>query len=219
MTGMTGMPAMDRRTRARSSLAAVIAAAGCGEAETTPPELLAAALVEASPGEQPDAVILRFSEPLGPIANVDPEHFRLSTGLVIDDGQGGELTVYYDLANHFTNGLPGQDAQLPDIDGPWPRHALTVVAALERGESSDELILRLSYPLEIAVCDALEEAAALGIPAGIFVHYAEADHPRITDEAGNALADIAGDWVALLGVATVPGRFPALDPTLAIPCP
>lgn len=210
---------MDPRLRARAPLAGVLLAAGCAESETTPPELLAAEFAEAPPGERPDAVILRFSEPLGPIADVDPEHFRLSTALVIDDGQAGELTVYYDLAHHFSSGLPGQDGRLPNIEGPWPRHAFTIVAALERGETRDELVLRLSYPLEIAVCDALDQAAGLGIPAGIFVHYAEADHPRITDEAGNALADIAAHWVPLNGVTTAAGTFPALDPTLAIPCP
>lgn len=204
---------MDPRLRARAPLAGVLLAASCAETETTPPELIAAEFVE------PDTVRLRFSEPLGPIADVDPQHFRMSTGLVIDDGQGGELTVYYDLANHFSSGLPGQDGRLPDVDGPWPRHAFTIVAELERGETSDELILRLSYPVELAVCDALDQAAALGIPSGIFVHYAEADHPRITDEAGNALADIAADWIAANGVLTIAGAFPRLDPTLAIPCP
>lgn len=205
--------------RARTSLAALIATAGCGETDATPPELIAAEFASASEGGRPDTVVLRFSEPLGPIANVDPEHFRMSTALVIDDGQGGELSVYYDLANHFSQGLPGQDGRQPDVDGPWPRHAFTIVAALERGEASDELLLRLSYAVEIEVCDALAEAASLGIPAGIFVHYAEADHPRITDEAGNALADIAGHWIPVNGVATFPGVFPSLDPTLAIPCP
>ncbi|MFV8755563.1 hypothetical protein ACNOYE_33860 [Nannocystaceae bacterium ST9] len=192
---------------------AALLAAGCAEVDATPPELIAAEF------ERPDRVILRFSEPLGPIADVDPEHFRMSTALVIDDGQGGELTVYYDLANHFSEGLPGQDGQQPDLDGPWPRHAFTIVAALERGEARDELILQLSYPVEPAVCAALDQAAALGIPAGIFVHYGQAEYPRIVDEAGNPLADIAGDWIAVNGVATAPGAFPELDPTLAIPCP
>jgi hypothetical protein len=206
------MEGMDPR-RARTSLTGVMLAAGCVEADVTPPELIAAEFAEA------DAVILRFSEPLGPITDVDPEHFRMSTALVIADGSGGELTVYYDLANHFSEGLPGQAGKLPDVDGPWPRHAFTIVAELERGEASDELLLHLSYPIEVEVCDALDQAAAFGIPAGIFVHYAEAEHPRITDEAGNALADIAGHWIAVNGVATAAGSFPELDPTLAIPCP
>ena len=210
---------MDPRLGARTSFASLLALVGCGEADVTPPELIDAAFIPASPGERPDRLILRFSEPLAPIADVDPAHFRMSSALVIDDLQGHDLTVYYDLANHFSEGLPGQAGKLPDLDGPWPRHAFTNVVGLERGEADDELIVQLSYPIEIEVCDALDQAAALGNPAGIFVHYAEADYPRITDAAGNSLADIAADWIAANGVATAPGAFPSLDPALAIPCP
>lgn len=194
------------------------ASAGCGEPDVTPPILLEASFIAASAGARPDTLILQFSEPIGPIAHVDPAHFRLSIALVIDDGQGGELTVYYDISKHFDDGLPGLVPPLPDLDGPWPRHAFTEVAALEHGDADDQLIARLSYPLDLAVCDTLDQAAALAIPAGIFMHYAEAEHPRITDEAGNALADIASHWVPVNGVAAAPGAFPSLDPRLAIPC-
>lgn len=200
----------------RRSLVGALALVGCSEADETPPELLAAAFVT-SDASMPDRVLLHFSEPLGPIAEVDPEHFRLSTALVIDDGEGGTLTVYYDLANHFEGGLPGQDGHAPALT--LPRHAFTRVAALERGEHDDELVLVLSYPLEPAVCEALAQASALGIPHGIFVHYATAERPRIVDAAGNALADIAADWLDATGVATQAGAFPQLDVALAIPCP
>lgn len=197
----------------------MLASAGCGEADITPPTLLEASFVAAPAGERPDTLVLQFSEPIGPIANVDPDHFRMSTAMVIDDGQGGELTVYYDLAHHFTEGLPGQAGRQPDLDGPWPRHAFTDVVAIERGAADDQLILQLSYPLELAICDALDQAETLGIPAGIFVHYAQAERPRIVDEAGNPLADVASHWMAVNGVTTAAGVFPSLDPTLAIPCP
>ncbi len=205
---------------ARPWLASALLGAGCAEfeLETIAPELIAAEFVEPEPGERPSLVELRFSESLGPIADVDPEHFRMSIALVIDDGQGGELTVYYDLSHGFSEGLPGQDGRLPDLGGPWPRHAFTIVAALEHGEAADELILQLSYPLDLAICEALDQAATLGIPAGIFVHYAEADYPRITDEAGNALADLAAHWLEVNGVTAVAGAYVWLDPTLAIPC-
>lgn len=200
----------------RRELVGVLGLVGCSEPDTTPPELLAAAFVEPEPGFMADRVVLRFSEPLGPIADVDPEHFRLSTALVIDDGEGAALTVYYDLANHFEGGLPGQDGHAPALA--LPRHAFTRVAALERGEHDDELVLVLSYPLESPVCEALAMATQLGIPNGIFVHYAEAERPRIVDAAGNALPDIAAHWLDATGVATQAGTFPQLDVALAIPC-
>lgn len=197
----------------------LIGLVGCGELDELAPELIAASFDVPPPGERPDTLRLTFSEPLGPIAEVDPEHFRLSTAMVIDDGQGGALTVYYDLANHFLDGLPGQAGHSPDLDGPWPRHAFTSIARLERGGDDTELVLRLSYPLELPVCEALDEAASLAIPAAIFVHYGQAERPRIVDRAGNPLADIASHWLAANGVAVVPGEFPQLDVALAIACP
>lgn len=188
---------------------AIAPLSACADPDVTAPELLDARLVDL------DTVVLRFSEPLAAVAEVDPSsHFRLGTALVIDDLQGGELTVYYDLAHHFADGVPGQHAA-----GPWFRHGFTAVAAIERGDDPRELRLLLSYPLEHYACDALAEAAALGIPAGIHVHYAEAGFPRVTDEAGNPLADIGAWWVDASFSTTQPGAFPELDPRLPIPCP
>lgn len=183
---------------------------GCAAEDASPPELQDAHFVD------PTTVVLRFSEPIAAVADVDPSsHFRLSTALVVDDLQGGEITVYYDLAHHFPDGLPGQGS---DAAGPWFRHSFTRVADLERGDDPHELRLLLSYPLESYVCDALSEAAALDIPAGIHVHYAQAGFPRIEDQAGNPLADIGAWWVAATFATTNEGRFPELDPRLPIPC-
>lgn len=178
--------------------------------DSTPPEILEARFADA------DTVVLRFSEPIGPVSGVDPSgHFRLGTSLVIDDGEGGELSVYYDLAHHFPDGVPG----VGDAVGPWFRHGFTEVARIDRGEDPSELRLRLSYPLEDYVCEALAEAAALDIPAAIHLHYREGSFPRITDEAKNALEDLAPWWVAASFATTQPGAWPALDPRVPIPCP
>ena len=68
----------------------------CADPDTTPPELEEARFADAT------TIALRFSEPLAAVADVDPSsHFRLGTAVVIDDLEGGELTVYYDLAHHF----------------------------------------------------------------------------------------------------------------------
>jgi hypothetical protein len=136
--------------------------------------------------------------------------------LVIDDLQGGELTVYYDLSHHFPDGVPGTSG---DAAGPWFRHGFTEVAALELGDDPRELRLLLSYPLEDYVCEAGGEAAALGIPAAIHVHYARSSFPRVSDPAGNPLADIGAWWVSEAFATTIPGEFPEFDPRLPIPCP
>ncbi len=68
-------------------------------------------------------------------------------------------------------------------------------------------------------CSRCPEAEALGIPAAIHLHYAEASHPRVTDEAGNPLADIAPWWVQSPFSATQPGAFPELELRPPIPCP
>ena len=195
-----------------------IVTGGCVEPEHVPPVLVDARFAPANGNERPSEVILSFSEPLGPVGDVDPQHFRLSTTLVIDD-RGADLTVYYDLGKHFESGLPGQsgDTNFSELQ---PRHSLTIVAGLRPGDESNQLVLELSYPIEVAVCDALALASELGLPNGIFVHYSEGSFPRITDEARNALAAIAPDWAENpTGLLTTPGSMPMLDPTLAIPCP
>lgn len=197
------------RAVAVTALGAAVACAPDDE----PPELVAVEFVDAG------TLVLRFSEPIGAIAEVDPAtHFRVGTALVIDDGAGGRLTAYYDLAHHFPDGLPGVEGE-PSARGRWFRHGFTFVGELERGDSPDELRAHLTYPIEVDVCDALVEAQALGIPAAIHLHYAEASFPRITDEAGNPLADIGGWWVSSAFASSQPGEFPLLDPRMPIPCP
>jgi hypothetical protein len=203
---------MPRVIRVGLSAWAIAPTLACaGPEEQSPPEL------EDAYFEDLSTVVLRFSEPIAAVDDVDPaSHFRLGTAFVLDDLEGGQLTVYYDLSEHFGEGVPGQGA---DALGPWQRHGGTLVAAVERGDDPHELRLSISYPFYEYVCELLGEAATLGIPAGIHVHYAQAGYPRVTDEAGNPLADIGGWWVSDSFATTQPGVFPELDPRLPIPCP
>jgi hypothetical protein len=194
-----------------ATLPAVVTGLACVEADSEPPTLEAARFVDVWTLE------LEFSEAIAAPSDVDPaSHFRLGSGMVLDDGSGGELTVYYDLAHHFPAGIPGTAG---DAAGPWVRHGFTEIVSVSAGDAPNRLRLRLSYPLEHYVCDAIVEATSLGIPAAIHLHYAEGSSPRITDLAGNPLADIGAWWVHAAFATTIPGAYPELDPRLPIPCP
>jgi hypothetical protein len=186
-------------------LASSAAALACTP-DVTPPVLEHAEFEDAS------TLLLSFSEPLASVDDVDPStHFRLAAAFVL-----GEITVYYDLSYHFPAGGPDQAAQVDS----WPRHGNSLISRVEPGDDATQLRLTLAYPLEHYVCDELSEATALDIPAGLHLHHAEAAWPRVTDEAGNALADNGAWWVSVPGILTTqPGAFPELDLRLPIPCP
>jgi hypothetical protein len=186
-------------------LASSAAALACTP-DVTPPVLEHAEFEDAS------TLLLTFSEPLAPVDEIDPStHFRLASAFVL-----GELTVYYDLSYHFVSGGPDQ---VPRVDS-WPRHGNAAIARVEPGDDATTLRLTLAYPLESYVCDELEQAAALDIPAGIHLHYAEAAYPRVTDEVGNPLVDNGAWWVSVPGISTTrPGAFPQLELRLPIACP
>jgi hypothetical protein len=90
---------------APSCVCAIASLLACvGQVDASPPELLEARFTEL------DTLVLRFSKAMGPVADIDPpSHFRLGVALVLDDLRGGELTVYYDLAHHFADGLSAGD--------------------------------------------------------------------------------------------------------------
>ncbi|MCA9701380.1 MAG: hypothetical protein KC431_27915 [Myxococcales bacterium] len=202
--------ASELRTLALVATAAPLLA-GCSVDEERP-QLLAAHFSD------PGTLVLQFSEPLGPIAGIDPAaHFRLSASFVVED-VAGLVTVYYDVAYHFPFGLPGQGA-LPPAEPLTPRHGGTLVSSISHGDGEDELRLTLSYPIEDVLCQALSEAAALDIPAAIHLHYDPGAAPRIVDRAGNGLADIAGWWVSDHFAVAEIGAWPELDPRIEIPCP
>ncbi|KIG16285.1 hypothetical protein DB30_04745 [Enhygromyxa salina] len=183
-------------------------AVGCGGGDETAPVLVEAAF------EDPSTLVLTFSEPIASVVDVDPvTHFRLGSAFALE---ALDLTVYYDLSHHFGGGFPGSGG---DASGPWQRHGFTVVSRVEHGDDPSQLRLSISYPIIYYVCDNLALASEMGIPAGIHLHYAQAGFPRVTDEAGNPLADIGAWWVAASFSTTQPGEFPELDMRMPIPCP
>jgi hypothetical protein len=196
----------------RAALAVTLAPTlvlGCADDDVTAPTLEHAEL------RDPTTLRLRFSEPLAPVDapdEIDPSsHFRLSAAFALAD-----RTLYYDLSYHFTAGGP---APSPN-HATWPRHGTSTITRIELGDDPSELWLTLAYPLEHYVCDELAQAEALDIPAGIQLHYAAADHPRVTDEAGNPLAELGAWWVEVPGIiAEQPGVFPELDVRVPIACP
>jgi hypothetical protein len=195
---------MQRAVVGACGIGAVI---GCGAGDETAPVL------EDAQFEDPSTIVLTFSEPIADVADIDPAaHFRLGSAFALE---ALDLTVYYDLSHHFPYGLPGSGN---DVTGPWQRHGLTSVSRVELGDDPTQLRLLLSSALEYYVCDNLVVAAEMGIPAGIHLHYAEAGFPRVTDEAGNALADIGAWWVGESFSTTQPGAFPELDVLMPIPC-
>ncbi|PRP90407.1 hypothetical protein ENSA7_82920 [Enhygromyxa salina] len=186
----------------------VAPAVGCGPRDNTAPVL------EDARFEDPSTLVLSFSEPIASVADIDPvTHFRLGSGFALD---ALGVTVYYDLSHHFWDGFPGSGA---DASGLWPRHGFTIVSLVEPGDDPSQLRLTLAYPLTYYVCDNLSLADEMEIPAGIHLHYAEAGFPRVTDEAGNPLADIGAWWVSASFSTTQPGAFPELDARMPIPCP
>ncbi len=198
-----------RATRTGAVLASPLLLA-CGPTDETPPT------IEDARFEDEATLILSFSEPIAPTDDVTPEaHFRLEVGFYLADLG---YTVYYDLSSHFEGEVPGQTGAVEDE---WPRHGGTEVVRVEPGDDSSELRLKLSVPLDPDICATLIEAEAIGVPASIQLHYARASAPRITDLAGNDLAEIASWWIdkapALVTVSD--GEFPELDVRTPIPCP
>lgn len=186
----------------------IVGGAGACAVDETPPTIVDAQF------EDENVLVVRFSEPIAPVTDVDAEsHFRLGSAFYVESL---ELTAYYDLAHHFPEGVPGVDEALAES---WFRHGFTLISKIEHGSREDELRLFLSYRLEPYVCDILPVAEELGIPAGIHLHYSTGSFPRITDLAGNELADNGGWWVLGTFATTIEGAFPRLDVRMPIPCP
>jgi hypothetical protein len=176
-----------------------------------PPRLVGAKFLD------PRTVALAFSEPLAPVAGVDPGQFRLSMakGEAYSYTYRGReqcyrSTYYYDLSDGV--GRLGCD---PIYESCGPT---TDVIALGI-DPEDAAILRLTIdpPLDAYTCLQLDYA---GDDAGIFVHFSASTMPTIVDKSGDALADIAPHWV-LSGerYAYRDGMFPGMDTWLPIPCP
>lgn len=194
-------------------LVPLVAQAGACSVDETPPTIIDARF------EDENTLVVQFSEPIGPTADIDAaRHFRISSGFYVESLG---VTAYYDIAHHFPQGVPGvdEDGNGEGLAESLFRHGFTLVAEIERGASDDELRLLLSYPIEPYVCEVLPKAEALGIPAGIFLHYDPGSAPRVADLAGNELGENGGWWVGSTFGTTLMGEFPELDPRMPIPCP
>jgi hypothetical protein len=196
-------------------------ASGCAEAsESEPPTLSSAEF------EDPQTVLLHFSEPMAaPASELRASKFRLSAGFLVDG-----VTVYFDIADHFTDGPPdgGADGSTEGTEtggtgadpGLSPRHSDTRIVGVEAvAGMEDALRLRLSVPLEPYVCDAVAHCDPPGERCGIFVHYDDSDAPRVEDRAGNPLASIGAAWTSDPHAAEYAGEFPDHSPRISLDCP
>ena len=212
--GVCYAPAMSiRAQRAGAVLLAPLGVGlglGCGEVDEAPPTIVDAHFEDAS------TLVLSFSEPVAATDDVHPEsHFRLGVGFWLEDLG---YTAYYDLSNHFTGEVPGQSGALTEQ---WLRHGDTQIVRIEPGDDPAQLRLRLNFPVDPYVCETLLAAEGIDVPAGIHLHYARANPPRITDLAGNELAEVASWWAIKAPAlsSTRDGEFPDLNPRMPIPCP
>ncbi len=199
-------------------------APGCGDCEERWPEPLAREVDESEPPRiregrfvDEDTVELVFTEALGPVDEVDPRKFRLSTAKGETDSylESGrrvcyQFTYYYDLSDGIDDPA-GCVASLESCPQPTTVHALE----LYPGDST-RLHLEIHPPLADFVC---RESEYVGERGGIFVHFAAAESPTIQDTSGQRLEDIAPHWV-ISGdrYATREGIFPVTEDWLPIPC-
>ena len=205
--------------RGALGVASTVALAACDDPDVEPPVILDATF------ESQTVLRLQFSEPMAPMDDVAPTVFRLSAAFA-QDGQ----TLYYDLGHHFDGSDPdgeaptGAAAAIPlgpegSLAAPLdlrPRHYFAEFVKLEL-DPGDPSVAHLTNFLEVdnlGACSALDEAPK----AGLYLHYSSGFDP-VTDEAGNLMQGMAGQWVRSLFFKTEYGEFPYLDPAASIPCP
>jgi hypothetical protein len=140
------------------------------------PEVVDAELVSG------DVLRLTFSEPLAPVAAIDPNDFRLSVGMA-KSYRTYAYAYYYDLADAVESERPL--LELRDLTMVDPR----------------VLELHLEPDFDLAVChDLLAELATLTnepgiqVRGGVFLHYLPSKS-AIEDLDGNPLAPMGSDWL------------------------
>lgn len=159
-----------------------------------------------------DRVQLTFSEPLAPVAQVNPRQFRLSSAYSSIDYQGGYASgYYYDLA--------GADNYEPPV----------VVTALETYADHPELLaLALSRPVPVELCADMAEMTAdpgeqVNARTGLFLHYTSRGSVGVRDRADNPMADVGAAWALHYGSRhqTMYGTEPVmrLDLLIELACP
>lgn len=165
-----------------------------------------------------DRLQLTFSEPLGPVKDVNPRQFRLSSAYSTVDYQGNYASAYY-------YDLGGSDSYQPPI----------FVASLSAYEGHPEVLsLQLNRGIPIDTCVALRDRqasivqnqgteGAVRARAGLFLHYTSRGSDGIRDKAQNPLGDMGGEWALNFGARhrTVHGSEPVtrLDLLIELVCP
>ncbi len=156
-------------------------------------------------------VVLRFSEPVGPVEAVDPSDFRISFARVVPQcdyyGNCTYNTMYWDpnfFAAIYQYGYGGYSDVRFEVD---------LVTA---GAQPTDVFLRFGTPLEPVLCEAYggyQDDYEI-----LFVHYSPGEIPvkSLDDES---LPAIGMQWVEQPGPNWfVNGEFPNLAPKIAIPC-
>jgi hypothetical protein len=158
-----------------------------------PPRLEAA--VENLPGR----VILRFSEPLAPIDDVEPSRFRLSFGKTAngrtyyaDLGNVGDGYCHYD----YENCTDGSCEQYPGCEF---EPTFVIVESLEL-QAPDEVVLGFAPEWTEFHCRVVQGDPDFVLPefdqSLLYLHYSPGD-VEIQDLDGDALGAIAPDWVEM----------------------
>jgi hypothetical protein len=181
-----------------------------------PPILMAAEFTESN------LVTLTFSEALtNPVGVVQPEQWRLSYGIASAfPPPPYDTLIYYDLGY---------------LD--MPPTAIAVEEIEWSSCARDQLLLHLDGDLTQDVCDRVAAfdnyffgmGPAYESAGAMLVHFATSIpmSGAVEDEAGNALAELAPEFVAaapmlklqLTNNYYVYADFPNRDPDLPIPCP
>lgn len=162
------------------------------EPSSSPAKATTSAIPRAKPRGRPEVVdaelvsgdLLRltFSEPIAPVAGIDPNDFRLSVGMA-KSYRTYAYAYYYDLADASDSDLPF--LELRDMTLVDPR----------------VLELHLEPDFDLAVChELLDELAmmtsepGIQVRGGVFLHYLPS-RAAIEDLEGNPLAAMGSDWL------------------------
>ncbi|MDC0671026.1 hypothetical protein [Nannocystis radixulma] len=156
-----------------------------------------------------DRLILTFTEPLAPIADVSPTQFRLSAAIVSDK----QVTYYYDPSAWNFECYGSDTGMQYCYDGPLTFEDLD--------DGVDPEVLQLEFATDILENTCVELAARavmLGGEGALYLHFSDAQGSKIYDKDGEALAPFGADWIGAGDSMTVDGELPALVPRLPIPC-
>lgn len=184
-----------------------------------------------------DRLQLTFSEVLAPVVGVNPRQFRLSNAESMMESSGGGASRS-GIGSALNEDIYAS-ATYYDAAGPDTYEAPLVVVALELSpQHPDILVLALSQPISVELCEEiaeqrtvlLEDAATAAAAdrveqgqVGLFLHYTTRGSEGVRDLADNPLAELGGHWALNFGARSMElyGSDPVarLDLLPEIPCP